>query len=73
MTAEEPGTDPLRPLIHSDQSSQYGSDDRLLFWREHKLDPSMSRRGNCCDNAVAEAFFSSLKKESIKRKIYPSR
>jgi len=33
----------------------------------------MSRRGNCWDNAVAEAFLSSLKKERIKRKIYPSR
>jgi len=33
----------------------------------------MSRRGNYWDNAVAEAFFSSLKSEQIKRKIYPSR
>jgi putative transposase len=35
--------------------------------------PSMSRRGNCYNNAVAESFFSSLKKERIKRKIYPTR
>ena len=35
--------------------------------------PSMSRRGNCYDNAVAESFFSSLKKERIKRKIYVTR
>ena len=33
----------------------------------------MSRRGNCWDNAVAEAFFSNWKSEQIKRKIYPSR
>jgi putative transposase len=33
----------------------------------------MSRRGNCYDNAVAESFFSSLKKERVKRKIYASR
>jgi len=33
----------------------------------------MSRRGNCYDNAVVESFFSSLKKERIKRKIYPTR
>ncbi|KWN04820.1 hypothetical protein WT83_30455 [Burkholderia territorii] len=33
----------------------------------------MSRRGNCHDNAVAESFFSTLKKELIKRKIYPTR
>jgi putative transposase len=37
------------------------------------LSPSMSRRGNCWDNAVAESFFSSLKSELIKKKIYPSR
>lgn len=62
-----------RVLIHSDQGSQYGSDDWIRFCREHKLNPSMSRRGNCWDNAVAEAFFSNLKKERIKRRIYPSR
>jgi putative transposase len=33
----------------------------------------MSRRGNCWDNAVAESFFSSLKKELIKKKIYKNR
>jgi len=33
----------------------------------------MSRRGNCHDNAVAESFFQLLKRERIKRKIYPSR
>jgi putative transposase len=33
----------------------------------------MSRRGNCYDNAVAESFFSSLKKERIRRKIYRTR
>ena len=33
----------------------------------------MSRRGNCFDNAVAESFFSSLKKERIRRRIYQSR
>ena len=33
----------------------------------------MSRRGNCWDNAVAESFFSSLKKERIKKRIYKTR
>lgn len=33
----------------------------------------MSRRGNCYDNAVAESFFSSLKKEQVKRRIYATR
>ena len=60
-------------IIHSDQGSQYGSDDWLRFCREHNLDASMSRRGNCWDNAVAESFFSSLKKERIKKRIYKTR
>ena len=41
-------------IVHSDQGSQYGSDDWLRFCREHSLEPSMSRRGNCWDNAVVE-------------------
>ncbi len=53
-------------IIHSDQGTQYGSDDWLRFCRQHRLKPSMSRRGNCWDNAVVESFFGSLKKERIK-------
>ena len=65
---------PKQPVIvHSDQGSQYGSDDAVRFCKDHGLIPSMSRRGNCFDNAVAESFFSSLKKERIRRRIYPSR
>jgi len=60
-------------IIHSDQGAQFGSDDWLRFCRAHKLLPSMSRRGNCYDNAVAESFFSSLKKERIRRRIYRTR
>ena len=60
-------------IIHSDQGTQYGSDDWLRFCRDHKLEPSMSRRGNCWDNAVVESFFSSLKKERIKKRIYKTR
>jgi putative transposase len=60
-------------FIHSDQGAQYGSDDWHRFCRAHGLKPSMSRRGNCWDNAVAESFFSSLKKERVRRKIYPTR
>lgn len=62
-----------RVLIHSDQGSQYGSDDWFRFCKHHNLEPSMSRRGNCWDNAVAESFFSSLKKERIKKRIYKTR
>lgn len=64
---------PRGTIIHSDQGSQYGSDDWRRFCRTNSLTPSMSRRGNCWDNAVAESFFSSLKKERIKKRIYKSR
>lgn len=64
---------PKQALIHSDQGSQYGSDDWRRFCRTNGLEPSMSRRGNCWDNAVAESFFSSLKKERIKKHIYKNR
>ena len=60
-------------LIHADQGAQYGSEDWIRFCRDHNLDPSMSRRGNCWDNAVAESFFSSLKKERIKKRDYKTR
>ena len=60
-------------VVHSDQGSQYGSDDWLRFCKAHKLEPSMSRRGNCWDNAVGESFFSSLKKERIRKTVYRTR
>jgi putative transposase len=60
-------------LVHSDQGSQYGSDDWLRFCKAHNLKPSMSRRGNCWDTAVAESFFSSLKKVRVGRTIYRTR
>jgi hypothetical protein len=60
-------------LIHSDQGTQYGSDAWRRFCRSNRLEPSMSRKGNCWDNAVAESFFSSLKKERIKNQIYKNR
>lgn len=62
-----------KTVIHSDQGSQYGSDAWRRFCRVHRLQPSMSRRGNCWDNAVAESFFGSLKKERIKKRIYKNR
>jgi putative transposase len=64
---------PKKTIIHSDQGSQYGSDDWRRFCRTNGMIPSMSRRGNCWDNAVAESFFSTLKKEHIKKKIYKNR
>ena len=60
-------------LIHSDQGSQYTSHEWQDFLKHHNLESSMSRRGNCHDNAVAESFFQLLKRERIKKKIYVSR
>jgi len=64
---------PQETIIHSDQGSQYGSDDWRRFCLSNGLKPSMSRRGNCWDNAVAESFFGSLKKERVKKRIYRNR
>lgn len=67
------GRRPRGTLIHSDQGGQYGSDAWRRFCRSNHLEPSMSRKGNCWDNAVVESFFSSLKKERIKKQIYKNR
>jgi len=62
-----------RVLIHSDQGSQFTSRDWASFLRAHNLEHSMSRRGNCHDNAVAESFFNLLKRERIRRRTYKTR
>lgn len=60
-------------MVHSDQGSQFSSYDWQDFLRANNLLGSMSRRGNCHDNAVAESFFQLLKRERIKRKTYTTR
>jgi putative transposase len=57
-------------VIHSDQGSQFGSDDFNRWCQENSFVTSMSRRGNCYDNAAMESFFSSLKKEKTRGKVY---
>jgi putative transposase len=64
---EEPVT------VHSDQGSQFTSREWQTFLHQHNLQASMSRRGNCHDNAVAESFFQLLKRERIRRRTYPTR
>lgn len=59
--------------VHSDQGSQFSSYDWQDFLKAHHLQASMSRRGNCYDNAVAESFFQLLKRERIRRRIYNTR
>jgi putative transposase len=60
-------------LLHSDQGTQFTSEAWQSFLARHGIVCSMSRRGNCHDNAVAESFFNLLKRERVRRKIYPSR
>ena len=59
--------------VHSDQGSQFTSREWQTFLCHHNLEASMSSRGNCHDNAVAESFFQLLKRERIRRKTYPTR
>jgi transposase InsO family protein len=57
---------PARGLIwHSDRGSQYASHSHLKIIQQHGIIQSMSRKGNCWDNAVAESFFHTLKNELI--------
>jgi len=60
-------------IVHSDQGSQFTGHEWQSFLRDHNLVSSMSRRGNCHDNAVAESFFQLLKRERIRRQIYATR
>jgi len=59
--------------VHSDQGSQFTSREWQSFLAQHNLEPSMSRRGSCHDNAVAESFFQLLKRERIRRRTYSTR
>lgn len=50
-------------IMHTDRGSQYGADSYRQLLSQHGIEPSMSRKGNCWDNAVAESFFHTLKTE----------
>jgi putative transposase len=60
-------------LHHSDQGSQYTSEQFQEFLAEHGIQCSMSRSGNCWDNAAMESFFSTLKAERMSRRHYSTR
>jgi transposase InsO family protein len=57
-------------LLHSDQGHQYCSQAYYVLTKEYKLIPSMSRKGNCWDNAPIENFFGHLKEEALRQ--YPT-
>ncbi len=60
-------------IIHSDRGSQYVSNTYQRILKQNNFIGSMSRKGNCWDNAVAESFFHSLKTELIQGKVFISR
>ena len=60
-------------LHHSDQGSQYTSEQFQRLMADHGITCSMSRSGNVWDNAAMESFFSSLKTERTARKVYRTR
>jgi len=64
---------PTTLKLHSDQRSQYGSHPCKILLKTLRITPSMSRRGNCHDNAVAESFFANVKKEKFRRRRYRTR
>ena len=56
---------PKHVIVHSDRGSQYCSTAYRTLIDDHPLQQSMSRKGNCWDNACAESFFHSLKVEAL--------
>ena len=60
-------------ICHSDRGSQYASSDYQMVLRENGIACSMSRRGNCYDNAPVESFFASLKRELVYRTRFATR
>jgi putative transposase len=64
---------PVGLLFHSDRGVQYASDIFREELERHKMIQSMSRKGNCWDNAVAESFFGMLKRELVYHEIYRTR
>ena len=60
-------------LHHSDRGVQYACDDYQQLLAQSGLTASMSRKGNCYDNAVMESFFGTLKTELVHHERYPTR
>jgi len=60
-------------LHHSDRGSQYAAHSYQALLTHHHITVSMSRKGNCYDNAVMESFFHTLKAECVDLHVFPSR
>ena len=57
-------------IVHYDRSTQYASNEHQALLQKHGFTGSMSRKGNCWDNAVIERFFLNLKMERVWQKDY---
>jgi hypothetical protein len=60
-------------LHHSDRGGPYASDDYRAKLKKHRVRRSMSRKGDCWDNAVAESFFATLRTELVDHERYAAR
>ena len=64
---------PAQLIHHSDRGSQYASFKYHTLIKQNQFNQSMSRKGNCYDNAVVESFFHTLKVECVNRQVYKSK
>ena len=64
---------PLGVIFHSDRGCQYTSRDYAALARANGVILSVSRKGECWDNAVAESFFATIKRELINDRAWPTR
>ena len=60
-------------IAHADRGSHYTSNDYLDFCQRHQLRPSVGRVATCFDNAVAESFWASLKRECLQGRVFATR
>ena len=60
-------------IAHADRGSQYTSNDYLDYCQRHQLRPSVGRVATCFDNAVAESFWASLKRECLQGRVFATR
>jgi transposase InsO family protein len=60
-------------IWHTDRGSQYASKSHRALLKQHRIEQSMSRKGDCWDNAVAESFFHTLKTELVFHERYKTR
>ena len=73
LLAQQRRAEKVSPLVHSDRGSQYASSDFRACLEAWGCQQSMSRKGDCWDNAVSESFFSVLKTELVHQEQFATR